>query len=135
MGDSAQKIEAYKHIAALRTLEEAAELAEELRDRFGPLPPPVENLLRVARIRIRGETLGLSAVAAEGEQVVLRLATLERLPGEKLRGAGGAFRGRVSFHAGKAPFFALRVAGLEPGELLATVEEFLGFLGEEARSA
>ncbi|MDA8064592.1 MAG: transcription-repair coupling factor [Thermaerobacter sp.] len=135
VGDSAQKIEAYKHIAALRTLEEAAELAEELRDRFGPLPPPVENLLRVARIRIRGETLGLSAVAAEGEQVVLRLATLERLPGEKLRGAGGAFRGRVSFHAGKAPFFALRVAGLEPGELLATVEEFLGFLGEEARSA
>ena len=49
--DEKQKIEIYKKIRSVRTLEEARDLEEEIEDRFGDLPEPVINLLRVARIR------------------------------------------------------------------------------------
>jgi transcription-repair coupling factor (superfamily II helicase) len=36
--------------------------AAELRERFGPLPDAAHNLLRVARLRLAGEALGLERI-------------------------------------------------------------------------
>ncbi len=49
----------YKRLAA--SLDNAAidELTEELVDRFGPLPPPATNLLRVARLKLTARALGI----------------------------------------------------------------------------
>ncbi|MBV8590396.1 MAG: hypothetical protein JO212_10125, partial [Acetobacteraceae bacterium] len=39
-------------------------LAEEIVDRFGPIPEPVENLLALARLRIRCRRLGIAKLEA-----------------------------------------------------------------------
>ena len=44
----------------------------ELVDRFGALPPPVERLLEVARLRIAAERAGIASLAREGHELVVR---------------------------------------------------------------
>ncbi len=46
-----QKMSIYKRIAAMETEEDYGEMQDELIDRFGDLPRPVQNLLRVARMK------------------------------------------------------------------------------------
>ncbi len=43
----------YRKLAVLVVEDDVSSLEEELGDRFGPAPPPVLNLLTIARIRIR----------------------------------------------------------------------------------
>ncbi|MDP2989056.1 MAG: transcription-repair coupling factor [Kiritimatiellota bacterium] len=50
--DERLRISVYRQIASAMTLEEIAGLREEFRDRFGPLPPPLERLLKIAALRI-----------------------------------------------------------------------------------
>ena len=48
----AAKIELHRRIAGAREIGELRALADELRDRFGPVPDPVEALLELQRARI-----------------------------------------------------------------------------------
>ena len=63
------RLEAYRRIAG--AADEAAVVAvrEELEDRYGPLPTPVENLLHVARFRAHARTAGLAEVTLQGSLV------------------------------------------------------------------
>ena len=47
-------------------------LREEFKDRFGPVPEQVENLLYQLKIKLRAEEIGLASITNEGEQIVLR---------------------------------------------------------------
>ena len=49
----------YKRIASARDANELQDLREEMIDRFGPLPLPLLNLLRLARLKQRARTLGI----------------------------------------------------------------------------
>ena len=48
-------------------------LREELRERFGPLPQEVENLLMLADLRALAGGLGIESILRAGEAVVLHL--------------------------------------------------------------
>ncbi|WP_034486727.1 transcription-repair coupling factor [Actinomadura oligospora] len=60
------RLDAYRRIAAITSDEEIAAVADELKDRFGPLPVPVLNLLEVARFRAKARKAGLSEVTVQG---------------------------------------------------------------------
>jgi transcription-repair coupling factor (superfamily II helicase) len=63
------RLSAYRQLAAAAN-ETALEAArEELVDRYGPLPTPVENLLAVARFRIAATRHGLTEVSVQGTQI------------------------------------------------------------------
>ena len=52
----------YKRIAAAADARELADLREECVDRFGLLPEPFQNLLRVAEIKLRARALGVKKI-------------------------------------------------------------------------
>lgn len=54
----------YKRIASTDTAEELRELQVELIDRFGLLPEPVRNLLRIAAIKRMASRLGIEKIDA-----------------------------------------------------------------------
>ncbi|HEY7152229.1 MAG TPA: transcription-repair coupling factor [Solirubrobacterales bacterium] len=58
----AAKIDVHRRIAAARGAGELRALRDELRDRFGPVPEPVENLLELQRARIELGALGARTV-------------------------------------------------------------------------
>ena len=57
------RIEAYRQIEKIRTEEEVTALAEELADRYGPLPEPTANLLAVAGLRAHMAEVGIAEVS------------------------------------------------------------------------
>ncbi|MDR5709407.1 MAG: transcription-repair coupling factor [Armatimonadota bacterium] len=70
--EEAQRLSVYRRLAALRSTDEATELREELRDRYGPLPEPVHNLVEIAALRERARGLGIGAVVQRPDGVLLR---------------------------------------------------------------
>ncbi len=70
--DLDMRLKLYRRIAETQTLEAIEHLRAEFADRFGPLPPPVENLLLQARVKILAIAAGLESIGLEHNQIVLR---------------------------------------------------------------
>ena len=91
---ASRRIELYRRLAEAGSGDEIDALAEETRDRYGPLPAEVENLFWVARLRLACMEAGVREVAREKGNVVLRLGPEAAMRAEELASmAGGASRG------------------------------------------
>ena len=65
------RIEMYRKLAQATDKASLESLSRELRDRFGPPPPPVELLLQVAEIRILAADHGIDAVEVKEDKLML----------------------------------------------------------------
>lgn len=99
ISDQDLRLRLYRRIADLRDETELDALGAEFRDRFGPLPEMVQNLLYQMRVKLRAEKAGLSSVAWESGQILLRYpapvngSEAKRLPdlGNGVRGGKSAY--------------------------------------------
>jgi transcription-repair coupling factor (superfamily II helicase) len=104
-----QKLEIYKRIAAIDSAADVEEVRGELLDRFGEIPLPAQNLLRVALIRSVAARLDLVELTGSG-------GTLRIVPDARARGLKVAnipqlvalYRGSLAFTAKGTPQFQLR---------------------------
>jgi transcription-repair coupling factor (superfamily II helicase) len=71
--DASQRLRVYRRLAVLRSLEEATALRDELRDRYGVLPEPVDDLVGIATLREQARALGVVSVGREPRGVLIRL--------------------------------------------------------------
>ncbi|MCC6956862.1 MAG: transcription-repair coupling factor [Anaerolineales bacterium] len=72
VADKKVRLGLYRRMANLRTRAELDAMAEELADRFGPVPEAVQNLFTQFRIKLLAERAGLSSITVENGQIVLR---------------------------------------------------------------
>jgi len=72
VAEEPQKLELYRRLGRTATESEVETIHAELLDRFGALPPPVERLLEVARLRIHAEAAGIASLAREGSELIVR---------------------------------------------------------------
>ncbi|MBC7595465.1 MAG: transcription-repair coupling factor [Kineosporiaceae bacterium] len=77
------RLEMYKRLADVRTLEEVTELREELIDRYGEPTESAEALLEVARLRVRVRSAGLLEVTSAGTNI--RFAPVKLAESAQLR--------------------------------------------------
>lgn len=77
------RIEAYQRFASAHDSEAIAAVTEELTDRYGPLPEPVQLLPQMAALRNRARAAGVSEIATMGSRV--RLAPVELPESRSLR--------------------------------------------------
>jgi transcription-repair coupling factor (superfamily II helicase) len=63
------RLEAYRALASAGTDEAVDGVRAELIDRFGPIPPQVENLLAVARFKVLCRRFGVTEVSLQGNLV------------------------------------------------------------------
>jgi transcription-repair coupling factor (superfamily II helicase) len=94
--DVGQRLLFYKRLAAIRSTEELDGIAEELVDRFGPVPPLVVTLLRVMELRRTLKDLRVRTAKRRGPLVRVEFdagtpLTVERLL-ERIKGSGGRLR-------------------------------------------
>jgi transcription-repair coupling factor (superfamily II helicase) len=47
-------------------------MAREFKDRFGPLPQPVENLLCIVKIKVLAAQAGVNSISTQGKQIVIK---------------------------------------------------------------
>lgn len=72
ISDTELRLNMYRHIASVTTLEEVDELEMELQDRFGAYPDEVEHLLALIRLRIRAVELGIDSIVERERLLVIR---------------------------------------------------------------
>jgi transcription-repair coupling factor (superfamily II helicase) len=70
-----RKLESYRRIAELRDLDELVALREELRDRYGPPPEPMRNLLYGVEVKVRAVRAGVVEVRARGPEMRVTLGS------------------------------------------------------------
>jgi len=72
VSNSNTRLSLYHRLAKVEHVEEVGDMAREFKDRFGPLPEPVENLLYVVRIKILAMRADVSSVSTHGRQIVIK---------------------------------------------------------------
>ena len=77
------RLQAYRSIAAANSGDDIAHVREELADRYGPLPEPVENLLLVAGLRLLARTCGVTDITLQGNNI--RFSPVELRESQELR--------------------------------------------------
>ncbi|MDX3096751.1 transcription-repair coupling factor [Streptomyces sp. ME19-03-3] len=77
------RLQAYRSIASVNSEEDIKAVREELTDRYGKLPEPVENLLLVAGLRLLARRLGVSDITLQGSNV--RFSPVELRESQELR--------------------------------------------------
>jgi transcription-repair coupling factor (superfamily II helicase) len=86
IADMSQRLRTYKRIASARSDEELNRICEEVSDRYGRLPMPVENLFGFARVRREAERLGVISIDRVGESLAVKLGEKARVePGNLLK--------------------------------------------------
>ena len=74
--DPRHRIEMYRRLHRARTAGEARAVAEQLRDRFGPLPPEANNLLEEALLRVECERWRVKSIVRDGRDVTIEVEDL-----------------------------------------------------------
>jgi transcription-repair coupling factor (superfamily II helicase) len=70
ISNQSQRIACYKKIAEIRDEDDAVDVTEELADRYGKIPAPVNGLVEAARIRNMAGALGISEIVQNREGLV-----------------------------------------------------------------
>jgi transcription-repair coupling factor (superfamily II helicase) len=74
VSDRDEKLDVYRRMAALADADALEALAGELRDRFGPPPPEVQNLISLKRLRLQGRERGVNRLRVGRERLEVEMA-------------------------------------------------------------
>ncbi|MGE5405598.1 MAG: transcription-repair coupling factor [Candidatus Saccharibacteria bacterium] len=80
--DPVLKIQVYRQAMLAESIEEIVEIEKELVDRFGPLPQPTINLLRISKLRLKARDKEIKNLNTDAKRIEL---TLDRPLGEKFK--------------------------------------------------
>ncbi|WP_461379377.1 transcription-repair coupling factor [Corynebacterium hesseae] len=95
------RLEVYRKLAASKDNADLTHVVEEMQDRYGPIPEPVERLLAVARLRHQARRAGVSDITVQGTRIKVhpveladsKQVRLKRLfPGSNYRAAAKAIQ-------------------------------------------
>jgi len=130
-----QKLEVYKKIAAIESTDDYDDIKEELTDRFGEIPAPAGNLLRIALIRSVAARIGITEIVGLPGTIRFYMDPKAKVRGENipalLRDRGKNFTFSMKGFSGRGvPEFmyqykAVGITVRDEQILLASVEELL----------
>ena len=78
------KIEVHRRVAGAFEVADVEGLREELQDRFGPVPEPLENLLALQRARIKFGEAGVRTVSFRGDRLAVTPVELDSKRAKRL---------------------------------------------------
>ena len=112
--DSEERMDVYRRLSRVTTPAEVDGMREELRDRFGPLPEPAENILRVVGIKARAAARGIDRIEIDRAGTLQVGFAPDGVPSREGLGAiVEMFAGRLTFHTREG--FGMTVKGPKAG--------------------
>ena len=127
ISDPKQKIEIYQNIALCKNEEDIGNVIDEIIDRFGNMPPELENLIDIARIKYLAKELKIEKIASRKTVVVFTfspIANQEELTidiPELIKQYGT----KIKFSNGIKPMITLEIGSTNERQILNDVTEFL----------
>ena len=108
-----QRMDLYRRIAAIRSQEDAADLIDELMDRYGDPPKSVYTLLDVALLRASAARAGISDISQRGDKLRFLIADFAVEAIARVC-AMAKYRQRLHLAAGEKPALTLTLRPKEP---------------------
>ncbi len=100
-----QKLDIYKRIAGIENEKERDDMKDELLDRFGSIPKSVDNLLRIALIRVKAHSLYLTEIKGKNERILLTFKSDAPIDPVKIPEFLKKHKDNLLFTAYGTPFF------------------------------
>ena len=101
-----QRMDLYRRIARIRTGSDADDMTDELIDRYGDPPRPVNHLISVALLRGQAAACSITEIAQKAGSLIF---TLERFELEPIAQLAGQYPGRMLFSPGDRPALTLKL--------------------------
>ena len=79
-----QRLRIYKRIAGVETDLQLGDVRSELQDRYGALPPAVENLIQYATLRLLSQRIGVLAIERKRDQASIKFRQDAAIDPERL---------------------------------------------------
>ncbi|MCL2664079.1 MAG: transcription-repair coupling factor [Defluviitaleaceae bacterium] len=104
--DEMQKLEAYKKIALIENEGDLSDIQEEIEDRFGDLPRPVQLLLDIALLKAGLHSIGVVGVKQKQKGLIITFKANASCDPNKLAGAFGLaeYTGRLFYTSAPNPY-------------------------------
>ncbi len=115
------RLQLYRRLAGLATMQAIDEIGQEFSDRFGPLPDEVENLLYVVRVKVLAIDAGVDSIAQEEGQLLIKAGVLDGLDRDRLQEQVSAL-GIPARVVRRAIWLPMRDAGAWRRDLMKTLE-------------
>jgi len=127
INDGKQKIEMYKKVAAIQSIEESKDVEQEFQDRFGQLPAPVKRLLAVSRLKVYGKALFFESMVLKNDQLKMMFHSSQndKIDGGRLFQLVSQMDRRFGLVSGQQIGITFRVKGLAEDAWLQMVEDLL----------
>ena len=132
-----QKIDIYRKIAAIDSVDDCNDMRDELKDRFGKIPAPAENLIRIALIRSTAKKLEITVINGRAGMIKLTMLPNAHIKPQNIPVFLNSFRPNLRFIATDLQFeYSYRPSGLIDKDeeiLLDTTEDLLSRMSEVLR--
>lgn len=116
-----QKLDMYKRIAGIENLEEYRDMQEELTDRFGDIPTPAENLLRIALIKANAHQAKITQIVQKVNGIRVYLHKCAKIEPEKATKMIEEYGGRLKYVQDETPYFFYRLEQQKPNPMTRNV--------------
>ena len=99
------KLDMYKRIAGIETVEEYSDMQEELEERFGQIPPATENLLRIALLKADAHKAYISQIVQKPEGIRFYMYSGKKLDIAKMTKVMELYQGKIKYVSAQEPYF------------------------------
>lgn len=118
-----QRIDIYKRIAAIESEDDKFELEDELIDRYGDIPVPVQNIINIAELKIPAREAGIYEIMQRGNIIQFKFHE-EYVSAQLVMGLDGKYPKRIKLIAAEKPTVNIKLKG-EVKNITAAVSDML----------
>lgn len=104
-----QKLDTYKRIAEVETMDELLDMQEELIDRFGDIPSSVNNLLHISLLKSLARMVYVLGIEEINSEVILRMHPEAKIKVEDIPKVIDKYRNKLKLIPDAIPYFVFNV--------------------------
>lgn len=131
IADETQKIEVYKKIASISSLEDVLDIRDELIDRYSDIVKPVDNLIDIAYLRSVAKAVGIVDITDRGNQISLTFNDKNRISENMVKAVISKYNKNLVFRIGEKPVITVKTANMKKEEILGALKEIVVFLKDK----
>ena len=110
IGSIPQRLDIYRRIADIANDEDVLDVCEELRDRYGEIPPAVQGLIDISLTRNTATSHGIYEIGQKGEKILLYM---NDIPTSLVLNLSAVLRGRVGVSDFGKKYISVKMVGTQ----------------------
>ena len=123
--NESRKLETYKRISLIETLDEYEDMTEELTDRYGDVPAPLLRLMDVSILKAQAHKAWIMSIEQKGGRILFTMNARAKVKVEEIDGFLKGYRGKMKIKAEANPVFVYQAGDIPKKELLSAVRQVI----------